>query len=144
MRQSESKVVYQKAIGAITGAGYSVNENAGSGYFDAPFSNEAVNYNLTVFCGDSFLTVVAELPLRVAERKITVALAALNKMSLENPIGNYQISDSQHVQFKFGMIVGEEIDASTIVNNFSFCSNAIKKVVAQTLTWIVVDSNVEA
>lgn len=100
----ESTAAYVKA--ALIARGYKFGHSEIKGIESLLFTGEKLEISVSVFCGDSYITFVASLPLVVEDALSGEVLKSINEHSTKLPIGGYELhTSSKKVLFKVGMPV---------------------------------------
>lgn len=130
--------IFEAAKRAVSRAGYSFTAHAEAQYLTAPFGHDLVTYTVSVYCGAGYLTVVSELPLKVADDKLDAALRSLNEKNLGIPAGSFQVlSLTSRVQFKLGIPARLHPPADEVIAAAVFAAAMhIDKLIPEALGWL--------
>lgn len=97
-------------VNALTGRGYTFGESGIPGVETLVFEGKKLEISVSIFCGDSYVTFVAGLPLIVADGLSGEVLKKINYLSTKIPIGGYELhTQSKKVLFKVGMPIPPKV-----------------------------------
>lgn len=91
---------------SLVALGYQVQQTANDSIQDLVFKGKIFQIEVTIFCGDSYLTAQAYLPFIIPDEAVQRLLVQINELNTFVPIGSYEYRrDRTQVIFKVGYII---------------------------------------